>query len=114
MHELSLVNSLLDIIEEHASQEPFKKATCLYLSMGSLSCVDRAALQFAFAVQSKGTKAEGARLAVEVLPAVVYCFACGVETRQERFNAACPACGSDQVTLTGGTEELRLLEMDVD
>jgi hydrogenase nickel incorporation protein HypA/HybF len=114
MHELSLVNSLLEIVEEHARQQSFKKATCLYLSMGSLSCIDGAALQFAFEVQAKGTIAEGARLAIVVLPAVVYCFACGFETRQDRFNAVCPACGSMQVTLTGGTEELRLLEMDVD
>ena len=82
--------------------------------MGSLACVDRQSLQFAFDVQSLGTKAEGARLAIEVLPAVIYCFACGRETRQDRFEAVCPKCGSSKVTLTGGTEELRLLEMDVD
>ncbi len=92
----------------------FSKVNCLHLSMGSLSCVDRQSLQFAFDVQALGTKAEGARLAIEVLPAVIYCFACGGETRQDRFEAVCPKCGSSRVTLTGGTEELRLLEMDVD
>ena len=114
MHELSLVNSLLEIVDDNARRQSFKKINCLYLSMGRLSCIDRAALQFAFDVQAKGTITEGARLAIDVLPAVVYCFTCGVETRQDRFEAVCPKCGSSQVTLTGGTEELRLLEMDVD
>jgi hydrogenase nickel incorporation protein HypA/HybF len=114
MHELSLVNSLLEIVDDYARRESFIKVNCLHLSMGRLSCVDRASLQFAFDVQAQGTKSEGARLAIEVLPAVVYCFACGGETRQDRFEPACPKCGSSQVTLTGGTEELRLIDMDVE
>jgi hydrogenase nickel incorporation protein HypA/HybF len=114
MHELSLIHSLLEIVEEHARQHACAKVNSLRLSFGMLSCLDRQALQFAFNVQAKGTRAENARLDFDILPAVVYCFACGVETRQGRFNAACPHCGSEQVTLTGGTEELRLLELDVD
>ena len=114
MHELSLVNSLLEIVDDYARRESFKTVNCLHLSMGSLSCVDRASLQFAFYVQAKGTIAEDARLAIELIPAVIYCFACGGETRQDHFDAVCKKCGSSQVTLTGGTEELRLLDMDVD
>lgn len=114
MHELSLVNSLLAIVEDYARREGFSTVTSLHLSMGSLSCIDRQALQFAFDVQAKGTAAAGARLAIEVLPPTIYCFACEAEVRQLRFAAACPKCGSSEVVLTGGTEELRLLDMDVE
>jgi hydrogenase nickel incorporation protein HypA/HybF len=114
MHELSLVNSLLEIVDGYARRKAFDKVKGLQLSMGSLSCVDRQSLQFAFDVQSQGGIAEGARLDIAVLPAVTYCFACGNETRQERFDAVCPKCGSVQVTLTGGTEELQLIAMDVE
>ncbi|MCX5900860.1 MAG: hydrogenase maturation nickel metallochaperone HypA [Proteobacteria bacterium] len=114
MHELSLVNSLLEIVDDYARRESFIKVNCLHLPMGSLYCIDRASLQFAFDVQAQGTIAEGALLAIEVHPAVVYCFACGGETRQDRFEPDCPKCGSSQVTLTGGTEELRLIDMDVE
>jgi hydrogenase nickel incorporation protein HypA/HybF len=114
MHELSLVNSLLEIVDDYARREAFSRVTSLRLSMGSLSCVDRASLQFAFDVQAKDTKAEGARLDIDVLPSVIACFSCGSETHQARFDALCPKCGSNQVVLTGGTEELRLLDMDVE
>ena len=114
MHELSLVNSLLEIVDDYGRREGFDKVTSLHLSMGGLSCVDRASLQFAFDVQAKGTKAEGALLAIDVLPAVIYCFSCGSETRQERFDALCHKCGSIQIMLTGGTEELQLIDMDVE
>jgi hydrogenase nickel incorporation protein HypA/HybF len=32
----------------------------------------------------------------------------------ETYSAICPKCGGEEVILTGGTEELRILEMDVD
>jgi hydrogenase nickel incorporation protein HypA/HybF len=114
MHELSLVNSLLEILDDYTRDEAFIKINSLHLSMGRLACVDRQSLQFAFDVQSRGTKAEGARLAIDLLPAVIYCFACGIETHEDHFKAVCPKCGSNEVTLTGGTEELQLLEIDVD
>jgi hydrogenase nickel incorporation protein HypA/HybF len=114
MHELSLVNSLLDIVDDYARRESFSKVTSLHLSMGCMSCIDRQSLQFAFEVQTQGGIAEGAKLAMEVLPAVICCLSCGSETRQDRFDAICPRCGSAQVTLTGGTEELQLIDMDVE
>ena len=114
MHELSLVNSLLDIVDDYGRRSAFSRVLSLHLSMGRLSCADRQSLQFAFDVQARGTKAEGARLDIDVLPAVIYCFSCGSETQQDRFDALCPKCSGNQVTLTGGTEELQLIDMDVE
>ena len=114
MHELSLVNSLLSIVEDYAARERFSTVKKLHLTAGSLSCVDRQSLEFAFQIQSQGTKAAGAQLVLELLPAVTYCFSCGGETRQDRFADVCPACGGTQIALTGGTEELQLIDMEVE
>jgi hydrogenase nickel incorporation protein HypA/HybF len=114
MHELSLVSALLAIVDAYAGQHHFKKVTRLHLSMGALSCVDRRSLQFAFEVQSQGGPAEGAQLAIDVLPAVTACLACGSDTQHERFESVCPQCGSHQVVLTAGTEELRLIDFDAE
>lgn len=115
MHEISLTQSLLDIVEEYARREGFARVNILKLSFGRLSCLDPDSLDFAFAVQSRGTKAEGARLEFDIRPAVVYCDDCGGEaTLPGPFELLCPRCGGDRVRLTGGTEELKLQEMDVD
>jgi hydrogenase nickel incorporation protein HypA/HybF len=114
MHELSLTESLLDIIEEYALKHHFERVTSLKLSLGRLSCVDPSALEFAFQVQSRGTRAEGARLEFHISPAVLYCFSCQQHCEVERFEATCPHCDTWDVVLTGGTEELTLVEMDVD
>jgi hydrogenase nickel incorporation protein HypA/HybF len=115
MHEISLTQSLLDIVEEYACRERFVRVNVLKLSFGRLSCLDAGSLEFAFAVQARGTKAEGARLEFDIRPAVVYCGHWGREaTLAGCFELLCPRCSGNEVRLTGGTEELKLLEMDVD
>ena len=115
MHEIALTQSLIDIVEEYARREGFNRVNVLKLSFGRLSCLDPGALEFTFGVQAEGTKAEGARLEFDIRPALVSCAACGEESVCEGpFEAVCPRCGGAEVLLTGGTEELKLLEMDVD
>lgn len=114
MHELSLVQSLLEIVEEQARKTPFEKADSLLLSFGRLSCIDPQALQFAFSVQARGTRAEGAILRFDIRPVTIYCLHCEKELSPPSFTGACPACGGGEVLLTGGTEEMKLIEMEVD
>ena len=114
MHELSLINSLLKIVDDYAAVEGFNKVNALKLSFGRLSCLDRQSLEFAFSVQSAGTKAEGAVLDFEILPARILCLNCDREFAMDGPWDHCPSCHSPDVILAGGTEELKLLEMDVD
>jgi len=114
MHELALIRSMLDIVEDYAITHGFHKVNALNLSFGRHSSIDLKALSFAFEMQSKQTIAEGARLEFEILPAVVFCFDCQEEIRTEAFGGCCPRCEGSQILLTGGMEELKLIEMDVD
>lgn len=114
MHELSLVESILQIVDEYAVKEGFARVTALRLSCGKLSCVVPQALSFAFEVQSKGTRAEGAVLELQVLPAAIHCLACAKDVAVDRFEAQCPECRGHEVFLVKGTEELKLIELDVE
>ena len=114
MHELSLTQSILDIVEEYSERHNFSRVHSLRLSFGRMSCIDTGALDFAFAVQSEGTKAEGATLKYDIRPVVIHCFTCGRDYEVDQHTAACPACGGAEVMVTGGTEELQLVDMDVD
>jgi hydrogenase nickel incorporation protein HypA/HybF len=114
MHELSLVNAMLDIVAEYAGRRGFRKVNSLKLSCGRLSCIEPEALHFAFSIQSQGTTAAGASLELEVLPVVISCLACAQDFDVDAYPAACPRCGGVEVALKGGREELRLLELDVD
>ena len=114
MHELSLTRSLLDIVEDYASKHRFQRVNSMKLSFGRLSCLDPQALKFAFEVQSAGTRAEGAGLNFEIIPARITCLTCNREVEVTSWTTTCPLCRGEEVLLTGGTEELKFLEMDVD
>lgn len=114
MHELYLADAVLRIIDDYASKETFRRVTAIHLSCGRFSSVVPEALEFALAVQSRGTRAEGATVRLELLPAAIRCFSCGAETEITQFEGACPGCKSDEVALIRGTEELKFIDMDVE
>ena len=59
MHELSLCQGILDIIQERADADGFSRVTKVRLSIGALSHVDPKAISFGFDVTTRDTIAEG-------------------------------------------------------
>ena len=115
MHELSLVTSLLEIIAEQAAEHGFERVELVQLSCGRLSGVEPRALEFAFATSRNGTICAEARLELAIRPLKLYCFDCEKELVSDDADPTrCPQCGGSQVTVTGGFEELRLVELEVD
>lgn len=114
MHELYLAESILNIVQEYAAKHCCKKVNAVLLSCGSLSCIEPKALQFAFEMQAKGTIAENAVLEFKILLAAIHCFSCQKDIVVNSFTGACPNCGNWELNLSAGTEELKILEIDVD
>jgi hydrogenase nickel incorporation protein HypA/HybF len=114
MHDLYLAESIINIAGEYAARDGFKRVNSILLSYGKLSCIESKSLQFAFDVQSQNTPAQGAALDFKILPAVIHCFACEKDIEVKAHTGICPSCGGAEVVLTAGTEELQILELDVD
>lgn len=114
MHELYLAESVLNIVQEYAARQQFKKVNSILLSFGRLSCIEPKSLQFAFEVQAKDSLAQDAALQFKILPSVIHCFSCDRDLKLEVYEGICPFCKGEEVLLVGGTEELQILEMDVD
>jgi hydrogenase nickel incorporation protein HypA/HybF len=62
MHEVSIAQSILNIIKETAEKSGAKKIIGVKLKIGEFSCINFSSLQFAFSLISQGTPAEGAKL----------------------------------------------------
>ncbi|MFB3924638.1 MAG: hydrogenase maturation nickel metallochaperone HypA [Syntrophales bacterium] len=114
MHELYLAESIIDIIDDYALKHGFRRVRSIKLSFGSLSCINTQSLEFAFSVQSRNTRAEGASLEFEITPARVLCLSCSEETDADSLPEKCPRCGGTEIMLKDGKEDLRLVEMDVE
>lgn len=113
MHEMSLCESILHIMEEQAEARSFERVKIVRLEIGSFSGVDVEALEFAFDVVMRDSLAEGARLEILHVPGEAWCLQCATTVRlSERFDA-CPDCNGYQLQVTGGTE-MRVKELEVE
>jgi len=64
MHEMSLAMGVLQIVEEAARAQRFRRVRSVLLEIGELSMVEAEAMRFCFDAVSRGTLAEGAVLNV--------------------------------------------------
>jgi hydrogenase nickel incorporation protein HypA/HybF len=103
MHELSIAQALMDIVQRHAGGRP---VTRVEVRVGHLRQVVPAALEFAFELVARGTVAEGAELVLDAVPAAGRCRACGTVSQMEAFPLACAGCGSWDVEVIRGEELL--------
>jgi hydrogenase nickel incorporation protein HypA/HybF len=104
MHELSLLENVREILEEHAISQNFTKVTQVTLEIGKLSFVESEALRFGFDVVMKGSLAENARLIMTELDGLGLCQQCGQQLVKESLYEPCAACGSPDVKIVQGRE----------
>lgn len=55
MHELSLCQSAVEIIQQQAEQHGVARVTGVWLEIGALSCVEERAVRFSFDIACQGT-----------------------------------------------------------
>ncbi len=113
MHEMSLAEGVLQLIEDAATQHHFSKVISVWLEIGQLSGVELEAMQFCFEAVTRDTIAQEARLSIVSLPGTGWCLACGVAVPMTQVFGTCPHCLGHQLQVTGGTE-MRLKELEVD
>jgi hydrogenase nickel incorporation protein HypA/HybF len=104
MHELSIAESVLEIVSRHARGRRVQRVE---LKVGHLRQVVPSALEFAFELLADGTCAQGAELAIENVAAAGRCRDCGSVSTIDSFPLQCSGCGGLDLELLAG-EELRV------
>ncbi|MDD4933176.1 MAG: hydrogenase maturation nickel metallochaperone HypA [Methylacidiphilaceae bacterium] len=113
MHELSLCQSIVEILEEQSRRHHYRRVRRVELRVGPRAMVEPASMVFSFGVASRGTLAEGAALEIRPVPARAVCLDCSCEGEVAKLAEACSNCGSYRLLWEedGG---LRLGEIEVD
>lgn len=104
MHELSIVASLFDILEEKAREHGATKIVLVKLRVGKLAGVVPEFLQTAFDSYKQGTIAAEAALEFTEVPLRVRCRKCRAEAEKDDFVFVCPACGSNDLEILEGMD----------
>jgi hydrogenase nickel incorporation protein HypA/HybF len=98
-HELVIAEALLRVALEEARQHGASRVRALRLEIGDLEGLEPGVLQESFDVVAQGTRAAGARLTVDAVPAKIVCEDCGRESSGEKqahggdVSGRCPECG---------------------
>jgi len=104
MHEMSLAEGVMQILEDSAATQGFSRVKEVRLEIGALSGVEIEAMRFCMDAVLRNSIAEGATVVFENIPGRGWCMQCSDSVEiAERYDA-CPRCGSYQVQPTGGTE----------
>lgn len=96
MHEMSIVASILTIVNDELKKNNATQLLAVKVCYGSLSNVVPDALQFAFEAQTMDTSFASARLELEEIPLKLKCCACEQvfsPAKEDGLFAPCPQCG---------------------
>jgi hydrogenase nickel incorporation protein HypA/HybF len=106
MHELSIVASLFEILEEKAREHQATKIVRVRLKVGKLAGVVPEFLQTAFDSYKQDTIAAESQLEIEEVPLKMRCRKCTAEIEKEDFVLVCPSCSSTDLEILEGMELL--------
>ncbi|NGZ11000.1 MAG: hydrogenase maturation nickel metallochaperone HypA [Nitrospira sp. LK70] len=100
MHELHLMAQVVKVVETTLGDTVDGKLSTVRLKVSALSHLlahDRSALQTAFMLAARGTKAEGATLELIPVPCNAWCPQCRRDMSVTQSQEACSVCGGPLV-----------------
>lgn len=113
MHEMSIAQSLFDVLKEEMSRHRVKTLKSVRVNIGQMSAVVPDALSFCFEVIANGTELEGVKLIMDIIPLLGYCNECEKEFEIKEYNFFCSTCGGKNIETIGG-QGMSIVEMEVD
>ncbi len=113
MHELSIAQSILKIVQDETKKHGVSRVTRIFLRIGALSAIVPESLTFSFEIISERTIAEGARLDIELVPARGRCRECNIYFKVDGALFFCPGCGKVAGEIVSG-KELEIVHIEAE
>jgi hydrogenase nickel incorporation protein HypA/HybF len=113
MHELSICQSMLEIIDGAMADHPGARLQRVFVDVGRGSTVEPFLLNDAFRIATTGGPHEGSELVINEIPLVGRCRTCGKSFEYREIALGCPACESVSIEIESGLE-LNIKELEID
>ena len=107
MHEMSMAQSILDLVGEEAAKAGLSRVDEVRLRIGEMSGVVPDSLSFCWSLMSGVEEAgpvRGAALTFDLIPVKARCRDCGRTFRVENYVFFCPGCGSGETVVLEGRD----------
>ncbi len=113
MHEVSVANSIIDIIQSAIPKESKGYVSSVLIKVGALSSIEVDALQFAFDIVKARTLLSKAVLKMEMVEGKAQCSQCSCEFTMNSYATPCPDCDSYLVKITQG-KEMKVISFELE
>jgi hydrogenase nickel incorporation protein HypA/HybF len=113
MHELSLAQSIIEIVEKSVPEDFNQRIVSVHLDIGQLSGIEIDALTFAFSIIRKDTLLGNADLIITRIHGLARCRECGHEFELNEYGNPCPLCQSYSLQILQG-KEMKVLHISVE
>ncbi|MGO8943664.1 MAG: hydrogenase maturation nickel metallochaperone HypA [Syntrophobacteraceae bacterium] len=104
MHELSIAQSLLEIIVDESKRHGLERINKVRLQIGKFAAVVPESLTFCFDLVSRDTVASGALIEIETVGISARCEKCDFSFDVNDQVFRCPRCGEAALELLSGRE----------
>ena len=113
MHEYSVVQALLEQIEDVAEQNEASKVTKIVVKIGVMSGIEAHLLEIAFNTFKEKTICDGAEFVMNIQTLKIRCNSCLRESELEKIHYCCQVCGSTDITVIDG-EDMFLMSLEME
>lgn len=104
MHEFSLAQNIIEIVEEAIEKNDAGKVSSIELEIGTLSGVEIPALDMALESLQPGSVIDGAEIVKQIIQGKAQCLNCQHEYNPDDYFTVCPECGSLRAEIIKGKE----------
>jgi len=104
MHELSLAQSVVDIVENAAQANKVSKVSKVQLAVGQLAGVEMQSFSQGLKIASRGTVMQDAEIEITRPEGTAWCMDCAQTVPLKKYGDPCPLCGGFRLTVNGGTD----------
>jgi hydrogenase nickel incorporation protein HypA/HybF len=112
MHEMSIVEALIDLVNEQVRAHPGARVRTVGVRVGRLRQIEPEMLRFCYDAAVNGTPLEHSALAIEKCDASARCDVCRLVFPVEQNWFECPRCHSLKAALLSG-DELQLTTVEL-
>lgn len=112
MHEMSLCESVMQIVEEQARAQSFSNVIAIQLEIGQLAGVDIEAMRFCFDVVARNSIMADAMLDIVSVMGQGVCPRCAATSQMSERFSPCSHCGSYGLQIVEGAQ-MRIKDLEV-
>lgn len=111
MHELSIAQSIVDIVADHVPRPRLDRVRSIRVRVGAMSGVVPDSLEFCFTAITAESELAGARIDIVPVPFLLRCDPCARDFTSDSGSPRCSVCGLPGQVLSG--TELQVMEIEL-